>query len=298
MNSLTRRFRGKIRQSRAEKLTTINEAVNLTTKFITSYFMDRQTFLTKVQEKSFDLLILSTIKDFDLALLNARHMLNLYQSQIRAVIIITPNPPQVSNLEQKIQLIDEGAFLQNTEIVKACDSFGERSSWIKQQYLKMRFVYDSDLPVLIIDADTFLVRGIFLFSDQEHTLLIGGEDYHYPYTSHCRDFFGTTQPLLNFVNHLQLQIPSYYHRIFRQNFDSDWIRWVSLGYKYGEDSPVSEFQTYAGALLGSPIHNPIIVPLIHETIDMGGKSIRDFEDSFSIFTGDLLTIGNKLLLRS
>ena len=298
MNEMTRRLRGKIRQSRSEKYMHINDAVNLTTEYIFKYYENRLTFLSRPQVEEFELLILSTQKDLELALLNARNMLNLYPSQIRSVKIITQEPTETKGIDPRISLIHEVLLLQNQMVLKTCSSFGERSNWIKQQYLKMKYVSDSDIPVLIIDADTFLSRQIFLFSENSHTLLIGREDFHYAYTANCRKYYGTTQPLLNFVNHLQVQVPSYYHSSFTEDFDSAWVRWAVLGHRYGEDSPISEFQTYASAVLSSPEQVPIIVTLLHETKNVENMTIDDFENILKNFQGDLLTVGNKLLIRS
>jgi hypothetical protein len=296
MNELERRLRGKVRQSRSEKFQYINEAVNLTTEVISNHFEQRSFFLSRVQVDSFKVLILSTLKDSSLALLNAQHMLDIYPQQIISIEVICPAKLILSNLDPRITSLHENDFLGNDVVNKSFSAFGERSNWIKQQYLKMYTVANSDLPVLILDADTFLNRPIFLFGNEEHTLLINTKDFHYPYTSHARKFLGRPQPLLNFVNHLQIQFPEIYQQLFSKSFDEDWLEWAELGRIYGEDSPISEFQTYAGALINQEKFKPIIVSLDHENVDVGSMSFDEFKATFKRISGDLFTVGNKMNL--
>ena len=297
VNEFTRRLRGKVRQRRLESYQVINQSVNLTAHYIVEYYEKRNDYMTRKQVQNFDLLILSTLKDLKLAIANAENMLKLYPVQIQAVSIITQNPVDENCADSRISLINENDYLENQKVIKTCLQFGERSNWVKQQYLKMRFVSESPLPVLILDADTFLKSDLFLFSNELQTLLISKDDFHYPYTSHCQNFLDTEQPLLNFVNHLQLQIPSYYQDFFGLDFDSGWIRWAKLGKKFGEDSPISEFQTYAGAVLANPKQRPILVSLHHHTLNAENFTISEFRTALALYDGDLLTVGNKLLIK-
>jgi len=296
LNELERRLRGRIRQARSEKHRYINDAVNLTTEVLANYFEQRSVFLSRVQVESFKLLILSSLNDSSLALLNAQHMADLYSKQIISIEVISPGELDLFGFDSRIISINENELISNGLVRDLIKDFGERSNWIKQQYLKMYSVANSDVPVLILDADTFLNRPIFLFDINEHMLLINTKDFHYPYTSHARNFFGRPQPLLNFVNHLQIQFPEIYLRLFPQGFDDGWLEWAKLGKIYGEDSPVSEFQTYAGALISQEEIRPLIVSLIHKDIDVDDISFSEFEESYKRFGGDLFTVGNKLKL--
>jgi hypothetical protein len=297
LREIKRRFRGKVRQRRSEKFSLINEAANLTTEYLIKYFENKETFLLRVQSEFFKVLIMSTKKDMQFALMNANHLLALYPHQILSVEIITQGAQKQNESNSQILIVDEDSFLSNHKVVETFNAFGERKNWVKQQYLKMKYVAESDMPILIIDADTFLVQPIFLFSKSLHTLLIDKKDFHYPYTAHARRFFKQTQPLLNFTNHLQIQFPSYYNSMFPVDFDQDWIRWAMLGRLYGEDSPFAEFQTYAGAVLSQKTHEPIFTLLDHDTYDVTNLSFPDIENAFKDYKGNVFTIGNKLSTR-
>ncbi len=297
MNEIERRIRGKIRQNRSERFNVISDAVNATSQIIAENFEPRQKFILRTQTELFRVLIMSTENDFPLAYINSQHLLEIYPSQIMSIDIVTPSDLGVQQIDKRIRVRNENYLLTNLQVTQAIKKFRNRSNWIKQQYLKMKYVENSDAPVLVIDADTFLTRPIFLYGDGNHTLLIGTQDYHYPYTSHARSFYGRTQPLLNFVNHLQIQIPEVYKEIFSGDFDKRWIHWVSLGRVYGEDSAVSEFQTYAGQILNQSKYLSILATLRHATIDVGDMSLTNFVNYLASFDGDLLTAGNKLKLK-
>jgi hypothetical protein len=297
LKEIERRFRGRIRQRRSEKFSLINEAANLTTEYLIKYFEDKKSFLLRVQSESFKVLIMSTKKDMQLAFMNANHMLALYPRQILSIEIITQDAQKQGKSDSRILIVDEDSFLSNHKVVETFNAFGERKNWVKQQYLKMKYVAKSDMPILILDADTFLVQPIFLFSKSLHTLLIDKKDFHYPYTAHARRFFNQTQPLLNFTNHLQIQFPSYYNLMFPVDFDLDWIKQAMLGRIYGEDSPFSEFQTYAGAVLSQKTHEPLFVLLDHDTYDVTNLSLPEIEKAFKDYKGNVFTVGNKLSTR-
>ena len=297
MREIERRFRGRVRQGRSERYSLINEAVNLTTECLTKHFEDKKSFLLRVQSESFKVLIMSTKKDMQLALMNANHMLALYPRQILSIEIITQGTQQQDKSDSRISIVNEDIFLNNQKVVETFKAFGERKNWVKQQYLKMKYVANSDTPIFIIDADTFLVQPIFLFSKSLHTLLIDKKDFHYPYTAHARRFFNQTQPLLNFTNHLQIQFPSYYNSMFPVDFDLDWIGWAMLGRQYGEDSPFAEFQTYAGAVLNQKTHEPLLVLLDHNTHDVTNLSLSEIKKVFKDYKGNVFTVGNKLSTR-
>lgn len=298
MHEFERRLRGKIRQNRRESYSEINKAVNLTTSLFAQHFEDSSKFLSRVQEDPFKVLIMSTIKDYPLALANAKSLLTLYPSQLISIDIVMPEHNAVHNLDSRIFIVNEEIYLQNPKVRATLNRFRDRANWVKQQYIKMKYVSDSNSPVLIVDADTFLKHPIFLFSENRHTLLIGNQDFHYPYTAHAQKFFNATQPLLNFVNHIQVQMPEIYRQIFGGEFDENWIRWANLGRIFGEDSPVSEFQTYAGAIVNKSEIVPIFVSLKHETQDLSHKTLDDLANIMQDYEGHLFTVGGKILLLS
>ena len=85
--------------------------------------------------------------------------------------------------------------------------------------------------------------------------------------------------------------------MFTVDFYLDWIKHAMLGRIYGEDSPISEFQTYAGAVLSQKTHEPLFVSLDHDTYDVTDLSLLEIEKAFKDYKGNVFTVGNKLSIR-
>jgi hypothetical protein len=86
--------------------------------------------------------------------------------------------------------------------------------------------------------------------------------------------------------------------MFPVDFDLDWIKQAMLGRIYAEDSPFSEFQTYAGAVLSQKTHEPLFVLLDHDTYDVTNLSLPEIEKAFKDYKGNVFTVGNKLSTRN
>jgi len=289
-----RKLKGKVREARHEKYSQINRATNLTAELISSSYIPRNLFLEQKQNEDFSILITATEYDLPLAILNAQHLLTLYPELIMEISIITNSQRVPLDMDSRISVVHEATLMNSNLALSTINRFGTRKNWVRQQYLKMKYVSLSTSPTLVIDADTFLTKPIFLFEGKTQSLLISANDFHYPYSSHARHYFGVEQPLLNFVNHAQLQFPEAYSAMFEGEFEQNWSDWANLGLAFGEDSAVSEFQTYGGFISRSLNYRVVTTILEHETFDVSGKSRGDFVLAVNNFSGDLLTAGNKL----
>ena len=295
--SLNRRFNGKIKQIREESPIEISNLVNLTHS-IMKLSISTTDFLQ--QEKNYlPFEVLYVVSEDDLKFIdqNIEQMNYLYGEQIIRFTVITPNLPR-----------DSYAFMKNTKVVVRYDKqyfdksqyrdvfskfSKDRHLWLLQQYVKTKFVHSAENPVLIVDADTFLVKKIDFISTLTHTFLLNENDFHYPYNRHFERFAGLKAPLLNFVSHTQIQLPSIVRDIYGLDFESGWIRWLNSGYSKGENSPVSEYQTYGAYLsVTSPKSCFFLFPEHELTYkeDLEEKSILNYLRKCK---SDLITFGNK-----
>ena len=293
-NGFTRKVKGKVREARYEKYFQINRATNLTAELISSSYIPRHLFLEHKQNEDFSALIMATEFDLPLAILNAQHLLTLYPKLIMKINIITNSQRVQLGMDSRISIIHEATLMNSNLALSTINRFGARKNWVRQQYLKMKYVSLSSSPILVIDADTFLTRPIFLFEGTKQALLISANDFHYPYTSHARHYFGIEQPLLNFVNHIQLQFPTAYSEMFVGDFEQNWSDWAKSGLLFGEDSAVSEFQTYGGFISQNQNYKVLTTILEHKTYNVSGVTRADFVSAVHNYSGDLLTAGNKL----
>ena len=173
-----------------------------------------------------------------------------------------------------------------------------RRSWIKQQLIKTAFVYNSRLPILIIDSDTFIISEKTFVNKDKQMLLIG-DGFHFPYSRHIKKFLNLEPHPLSFVHHVQLQYPELIRKLYGPDLDQGLRAWMNSGVARFEFSPISEYQTYGEYLL----HNePERVSLyVHKHILIDVNSIDEFNDlhtKLKSLNGDLVTLINKHLRKS
>jgi hypothetical protein len=284
-----RSLKGKLRQNRGLLFSQIESQVNLGAKYLLERQISVDTACQEVSDR-FEILILASTNDLPLALENARRLKALHGEQVVKTTIVS----QKSHSEASRDLLfltDEELGISE-EISKVLGIFGDRGNWMKQQYLKSKFVHRAENPVLIIDSDTFLNISLCWKHGMRQILLINVEDFHMPYNVHIAKFLGTTPPALNFVSHIQMQEPAIVREIYSSDFDKGWEHWARSSWKFGEDSPASEFQTYASYLLNRDSDISIVFPK-HVTISGEGKTLSEVLDSEVAYASDIVTIGQK-----
>jgi hypothetical protein len=241
---------------------------------------------------SFELLILASTHDLPLAFFNIEHMRKLYGPRLIKSTVVAQEYPE-NDVPAGIEIVTDSELLQNPKIIKCLDKFGSRASWMRQQYLKSYMVHAAKTPVLILDADTFLIRALSWHSSSKQLLLINTTDYHTPYSIHASKFLGLAMPALNFVSHAQLQIPSIINEIYSSDFDSGWIKWAESSRKFGEDSPASEFQTYGGFVVSKYRNQLGLYIPNHRILDGEQMTLNVLIAELETLHADLVTIGNK-----
>ena len=294
-NELSRRLRGRVRQSRKMLFSEINEQVNFALDLIRTSSIPKEIACRSTAD-SFELLILSSSHDLPLALCNVENMRKLYGGKLIKTTVVTQEYPEYG-VPPYIEIVTDEDLLENPNIINCLKKFGSRASWMRQQYIKSFIVHSSNNPVLILDADTFLMIPICWHASGQQILLVNTADYHTPYTIHASNFLGVKMPALNFVSHVQLQFPSIVNEIYSSDFNSGWIRWAESSRKFGEDSPASEFQTYGGYVVskyGSQVS--LYIPN-HQLFDGEQISLDDFQAELKKISSDLVTIGNKTQMR-
>lgn len=294
MKRISRKLKGKIRQRRGLLYREIENQVNLSAQYIFEHHKSVDVACAGSNE-GFEILFLASEHDLPLAIENARRTKALYGGCVLRITIVSPN----ANLQtdEDFVFIEDKELGVDQEISKVFKLFGNRAGWMRQQYLKSKFVHQADNPVLIIDSDTFLQVPINWQGKDGQILLVNTEDFHVPYNVHISRFLGIPVPALNFVSHIQLQEPAIVREIYSDDFDEGWERWARASWKFGEDSPASEFQTYAAYLLSQFKAASIIFPK-HKTLSAENKTLGEILDSELTHNCDIVTIGQKLLLVS
>jgi len=120
-----------------------------------------------------------------------------------------------------------------------CDRF----NWILQQSLKLKFtlMYSGD-DLLVLDADTYLIRPHLFLDQDKKQILSNSYEYHQPYNSHANSFFNIENTSKSYVTHFQLWQVSIIKQMFPKNLVSI-LEWIRHG-QANEQSPISEFHSY------------------------------------------------------
>jgi len=204
----------------------------------------------------FEILLLCTQKDFYILKANLTHLVENFSQNCHKINVIVDSNSKILeefaklNKWEGLRIFEETEYSSELTILKKyIDLYNpSRKNWIRQQCLKTLFVSYSELPVLIIDSDTFIKPGFQPISGGVQQLLVGN-DYHYPYSSHIRKFLKLNPIGLSFVHHVQLQQPALVHEIYGKNPVNGLRGWLKSGVSMAEYSSVSEFQTYGDFIL-------------------------------------------------
>ena len=195
-------------------------------------------------------------KDSHLIFLN-KNLINLadkYGSHIKVNILINEkvyNLVEVPHLlKEKINIVTESVFERELSYLKPfITRYNEsRWSWFKQQCLKSLFVSNASKPIVILDADTLLVKPINFQPNGKNLLLMGSDThshFHAPYSMHIQKFLGIDPLPINFTQHCQLQEPKIIREIYTEDVVKGLSEWLLTGRSAFEFSPVCEYQTYA-----------------------------------------------------
>jgi hypothetical protein len=287
-----RSLKGRVRQGRELLYSEINSQVNSASENLLSHGTSVEDSCRGNSEK-FEVLLLASNNDLPLAIANAKHMLDLHGNEIMKVSVISQST--VIKSHQGLTFLTDDQIGMSDDIQRILKRFGSRASWMKQQYMKSKFVHSAQNPVLILDSDTFLNVPFSWVKQDSQILLVNTEDFHVPYNVHISKFLGITPPALNFVSHVQLQNPEIIREIYSGDFDTGWFEWARSSWKFGEDSPASEFQTYASYLLSKKANCRIVIPR-HKVISGKGKTLAELLSQESAVSQDIVTIGQKNLL--
>lgn len=144
-----------------------------------------------------------------------------------------------------INFITEEEYFRNlgTNFESSISAEVFQQGWIKQQPIKIIYVYNSNTDaVLIWDADTLLNQSHFFYDGSKQTLsIIYG--FKPIYEQQFKDYFLMKNSIaFSFVTHYQLMQPFVIRDMFRQGA-SDIVNWI-LSSNLNEIETFSEYHTY------------------------------------------------------
>jgi hypothetical protein len=295
---------GKIRELRSRGSGWALDSAECTMKVLKENFTELKVEQNLEKQMQFLVLLLASSSDLTMAFQNIVLTEKNFGKRVKSYNVITPDlNPNLSNLSfdlpfHKMNIYSDQDFISNRIYFPLVYLPGlGRKKWVKQQYLKLKFVYNSEEPVLILDADTFISPRFDWLNSNSPAILINDTEFHFPYSEQVTKFFGKSGPLLNFVSHAQFQEPKYLREILGADFEKGWQSWINSGRKIAESSPVSEFQTY-GCFISQDSTRGKFRTYRHFQYDSENFSLSDFVNFLDSGLADLITLGNKKLLNS
>ena len=163
----------------------------------------------------FEVVYVSTIKDFMVLRVSLRRILKLYTpKEVPGIRVIVPAVDYefcrilISDLnyppgDRSIEVISEEIYFKKSTVSLIKAKLPERFGWVIQQFLKLEAVLESkENNVLIIDSDTILTRRReFVFKNKQQ-LLLPSDEFNIDYYRNLEVIFGIDSPSkYSFVSH-------------------------------------------------------------------------------------------------
>lgn len=172
------------------------------------------------KDKSIELLVVSTYKDFDILFYSVTAALKaLSQYRSGGVRIIVPKRDLAAcislfaRFNEQVLVVDEETFISRKQFERLTQSFGTRNTWVLQQLLKVQAVLNSESDaVLILDSDTILFRKRPWFDQEGRQILTPSNEFNAPYYSFLNKLgISDSEPQHSFISHHMIMQP----RIFK-----------------------------------------------------------------------------------
>lgn len=167
-------------------------------------------------DKSIELVIVSTSKDFDILPDSINYALRaLRPYAISGARVIVPSRDVVAckkllmDCNCQVEIVNESDLISREHFQKLTDVFGNRNTWVLQQLLKVQCVLTSKSDaVLILDSDTVLLRPRPWFSSAGHQILMPSMEYNESYYKFLAKLhISESVPQHSFISHHMLMQP-------------------------------------------------------------------------------------------
>jgi len=215
-----------------------------------------------------EILFVAARKDFRTLELTINGVIDTCRREISRISIVVPDQDlaycevvvaSCTSNEIEIEIRSESSVLDESLAKLIFSRFGERGGWVLQQVLKLEFVRNSlSAGVLIIDADTVLVKNRMWLNSDGIQALMPSWEYHRPYF----DFLSALAPFksqspfsprFSFVSHHMLMQPNIVKEIYRAcgwNGPKNLVHYLCQLSNLESESPISiDYELYGHFLL-------------------------------------------------
>lgn len=210
-----------------------------------------------------ELLCVAAGKDLELLPFSINQAVTQSGNPILKITIITPFR-DIESLEEILkssrfpvpyEIINEDLVIRENLRNRLQFAFGQRYGWVLQQLLAVSYILESKFKgVLLIDADTILLRKMDWLAENSKQILMVSTEFHKPYYELLSKIIATPKtPPSTFVTHHMLFQPHVLQEIFSVNKLRGINDLVDAILKHADmkiQSPLCiEFELYAQGLL-------------------------------------------------
>jgi hypothetical protein len=210
-----------------------------------------------------DLLIVAAGKDLQLLPFAISSAVAKSLNPIIKIVVVIPNAEQEEckkiltshSLPQEVQILLEDDVINEIIRQKLKVKFKNRYGWVLQQLLALQYVLNSQSKaVLLLDADTILVREVAWLDSNNRQVMMVSFDYHKAYYQVLNKLIGSkVKPKEIFVAHHMLLQPGYLKEIFLkfQIIDIDTLCELLINYanEKDESSLCVDFELYGQGMM-------------------------------------------------
>lgn len=206
-----------------------------------------------------EILCVAASKDFLMLPLVLKQAIRNSKNTVSRATIIVPDKDfsvLMQTLENheffvEIKVLNEDFLIDKVIRDRIYDKFGKRYGWVLQQLLAIKFIsMSSEKGVLLINADTVLLREMEWVNNCSRQILMVSTECHEPYYLLLSKIIGSPKrPKRTFITHHMLFQPHLLHEIFTNFglccFDC-LINTILENVDLNSDSPLCvEFELYA-----------------------------------------------------
>jgi hypothetical protein len=248
-------------------------------RFENSSWIARHKLKGGNQDKSIELVVVSTSKDFDIiynSVTYALKALSDYRSGGVRIVVPSRDVEECRNLFQsmshQVSIVDENSLVSRKQFNLLTRSFGKRDTWVLQQLLKVQAVLVSNSDaVLILDSDTVLLRKRNWFDIQGRQILMPTSEFNSPYYNFLNKLdISSVIPKFTFISHHMIMQPKILLQILEgvglSNLD-DLIEYCSSNSDLAVQSPICiEYELYGQSLFNQKNESFFIAQWSNATI--------------------------------
>jgi hypothetical protein len=259
-------------------------------------FPEDLTFKEKVLPP-IEILIVAAGKDIELLPHVIRGAITKTINPVNRITVIIPGIDQIqcesvilrTEYDGRIEILLEDDVIGEPTRIKIRARFKNRYGWVLQQLLALEYILkNKSLGVLLMDADTILIKEVAWLDRYNHQKLMVGNQYHRPFHQLLNKLIKTDLvPKTTHVTHHMLIQPEYLREIFQVFSLIDVDNLLELLVEHAnpnEESALSvDFELYGQALL--KLHPNKVELRKFSNISTSRLKVKDFDSLQTDFAG-------------